>query len=188
MISAPANSIVLTQPSDTEAAGAALAEAFLRVRLDQTNGAFVIFLHGQLGAGKTTFARGFLRGLGHKGAVKSPTYALVEPYTFGAATLPPLETLSATGACSPHRDVNVYHLDLYRLNNPEELEMLGIRDFVADPLAACLIEWPEQGEGMLAAPDLALYLEPLTNGRRLTAEAGSQLGELLLHRHHHAAD
>lgn len=119
----------------------------------------MVYLEGDLGAGKTTLARGILRGLGHRGAVRSPTYTLIEPYALG-----------------PRR---LYHLDLYRLGDPEELDYLGLRDLIAES-AVLLVEWPERGAGALPPPDLRIALEYRADGRRLTLSAGSAAGETLL--------
>lgn len=130
---------------DDEAATLALG-AELAHRL--TPGACV-YLRGDLGAGKTTLVRGLLQALGHRGAVKSPTYTLVEPYETGG--------------------VPIYHFDLYRLGDPEELEMIGIRDYF-DGRALCLLEWPERGRGMIPAPDLTVTLAVEGRGRHAKLE------------------
>jgi tRNA threonylcarbamoyladenosine biosynthesis protein TsaE len=116
----------------------------------------VVYLRGQLGAGKTTLVRGIARGLGHDGAVKSPTYTIVEPY---AQLAPPL-----------------YHFDLYRLGDPEELEFMGLRDYFRGDALVC-IEWPERGGDFLPAPDLEIRLRPDAAGRALELDAHSDRGE-----------
>ncbi len=121
----------------------------------------VIYLRGELGAGKSTLARGFIRALGHVGPVRSPTFTLLEPY----------EAL----------DPAVVHLDLYRLGDPEELEFLGLRDYLAGR-AVCLVEWPERGRGHLPQPDLEVRLEGLSSGRRARLRAHTaQGGRCLAH-------
>jgi tRNA threonylcarbamoyladenosine biosynthesis protein TsaE len=115
----------------------------------------IVHLHGDLGAGKTTLVRGFLRGRGHDGPVRSPTYTLIEPYEL------------ADGA--------VYHLDLYRLGDPEELEYLGLRDLLGGEVTL-LIEWPERGEGWLPSPDLVIDIAHLEAGRDITVSGLSAAG------------
>ena len=138
----------LPDPRATEEFGARLAAC--------CRGGLLVFLRGDLGAGKTTLVRGFLRAAGCSGPVKSPTYTLVEPYSS------PLGTF--------------YHLDLYRLSDPEELEWLGARELF-DGEQLCLIEWPEQGAGYLPEPDLEACLQSDDGGRRVRLSAASARGE-----------
>lgn len=121
-----------------------------------TQGHGLIFLEGDLGAGKTTLSRGIIRGLGHTGAVKSPTFTLVEPYEIG--------------------DIRAFHFDLYRLVDPEELEYMGIRDYF-DEDALCLIEWPQKGAGFLPKADLTITIRPHNTGRALTLSPQGSRGE-----------
>ena len=141
---------VLADAQAMEALGAQLARSI-------TPG--IITLSGALGTGKTTLARGFIHALGHAGKVRSPTYTLVEPYLFD--------------------DCAVYHLDLYRLADPEELEWLGLRDMLAER-ALLLVEWPERGSGFLPAADLAIDIDYSGNGREASLTPLTAAGQRLL--------
>jgi tRNA threonylcarbamoyladenosine biosynthesis protein TsaE len=126
----------------------------------QTSGA-VIHLHGDLGAGKTTLARGFMRGYGVQGAVKSPTYTLVEPYEL--------------------KQCQLYHFDLYRLGSADEVEYLGVEDYFHEN-SVCLIEWPDKGGTRLPAPDLSLFLSSSGTGRSVQCQIESAKGTLIYQR------
>lgn len=119
----------------------------------------VIYLHGELGAGKTTLTRGFLRALGYEGKVKSPTYTLVEPYELAGR--------------------HIFHFDLYRLQTAQELEHIGLHDyFFANSI--CLLEWPQKGFPLLPPADLACYIEMREIGREICIKACTVLGEAVL--------
>ncbi|MFQ5470121.1 MAG: tRNA (adenosine(37)-N6)-threonylcarbamoyltransferase complex ATPase subunit type 1 TsaE [Gammaproteobacteria bacterium] len=114
----------------------------------------IVFLKGALGAGKTTLVRGMLRAAGHTGPVKSPTYTLVESYQPGSQIF--------------------YHFDLYRLSDPEEIEYIGLRDYLRDD-SICLIEWPEKGEGVLPRADLDIRIEYQQSARNVLLMTHSDL-------------
>ncbi|MEM6998560.1 MAG: tRNA (adenosine(37)-N6)-threonylcarbamoyltransferase complex ATPase subunit type 1 TsaE [Pseudomonadota bacterium] len=140
--------LFLENESETVALGEKLASAIC--------GGEIVYLSGELGAGKTTLVRGFLNALGHAGNVKSPTYTLVEPYSI--------------------KGLNIYHFDLYRINDPEELEAIGIRDY-CDESSVCLYEWPEQGGNVLPDADVILSLSHSETGRDVQIDAKSEKGE-----------
>ena len=144
---------VLADAPATAALGAALARAILASECR----ALLVLLEGDLGAGKTTFARGFLRACGHTGPVPSPTYTLVEPYRF--------------------EDLDVHHLDLYRLADDAELEFIGWRD-LSDSVR--LVEWPERAPAATQEADLTIALRVDGEGRRARIEARSAAGRALL--------
>ena len=120
----------------------------------------VIHLSGDLGSGKTTFARGFIRALGYPGKVKSPTFSLEETYIL--------------------EHVRLFHFDLYRIRDPRELEYIGIRDVVADPDTICLIEWPERGGDAVPGADIEFAFEHQGGGRSVEYRAGSSHGRSII--------
>lgn len=141
--------MTLADAEATERAGA----AFARALPDHTS--LLLTLAGELGSGKTTFARGLLRALGVTGAIRSPSYTLVEPYETAAGP--------------------VHHLDLYRLRGGAgELDALGYRDLRALP-GLVMVEWPERAGAALGKADVAIRLEHLDRGRRLAADIGQHI-------------
>lgn len=138
----------LPDEAATMALGASLAKVI--------QAPMVIYLEGDLGAGKTTLTRGLLRGLGHEGPVKSPTYAIVESYEMAKVT--------------------IHHFDLYRFSDPEEWLDAGLVDLF-DAQSVCLIEWPAQGEGFLPEADWVVSLSVQNQGRTCTIIAKSSLGK-----------
>jgi tRNA threonylcarbamoyladenosine biosynthesis protein TsaE len=147
---------ILPDEAATVAFGDKIAKSIVNV--SEVKGV-TLYLHGDLGAGKTTLTRGIVTGFGHQGRVKSPTYTLVEPYELKLRT--------------------VYHFDLYRLADPEELEFMGIRDYFADN-CVCVVEWPQQGQGFLPAADLLVYLVYVDDHRQVTLQSNSEVGEKLV--------
>ncbi|MBL4583585.1 MAG: tRNA (adenosine(37)-N6)-threonylcarbamoyltransferase complex ATPase subunit type 1 TsaE [Pseudomonadales bacterium] len=144
--------IYLNNPEATAKIGMALGTAIADKRL-------VVYLQGDLGAGKTAICQAILKAYGYHGRVKSPTYTLLEPYELDNAL--------------------IYHFDLYRLADPEELEFIGIRDLDADH-ALFLVEWPDKGAGFLPEADIELNMKVQSPGRMLYIQAVSQLGQAVV--------
>lgn len=141
---------------DMRALGGRLARALLGLPRDS---ATLVGLSGDLGAGKTTLVSGVLQALGHAGPVRSPTYALIEPYRYA--------------------DRDIVHCDLYRLDDPQQLEELGFRDCLV-PAALVLVEWPERGGAELGRVDLALRMGYRNGGREVRIEPQTERGEQVL--------
>lgn len=126
-----------------------------------------IYLYGDLGAGKTTLVRGMIQSFLPTARVKSPTYTLVEGYEL------------ADSEKNPQGIKHIYHFDLYRLGDPEELEYLGGRDYFSGN-AVCLVEWPQRGEGWLAKPDLEIMLNYQQDGRALELTSHTDKGAFIV--------
>jgi tRNA threonylcarbamoyladenosine biosynthesis protein TsaE len=146
----------LPDEAATIAIGSGLAEVVKNAAVQHT---LVVYLNGDLGAGKTTLTRGFVRGMGHVGNVKSPTYTLVEPYELA--------------------NWRIFHFDLYRLADAEELEYMGIRDYFNSD-CCCFIEWPEKGTGLLAKADLIINIAYQGEQRVIELQAESVHGEQVM--------
>ena len=130
---------IVRSAEDMEALGAQLIE--------QLNKPAIIYLHGDLGAGKTTLVRGALHALGHQGLVKSPTFTLVETYTLASQ--------------------EAYHFDLYRVSDPEELDYIGIRECCSDA-NICFIEWPNLGQPLVPKATMEISIEYIPEGRQVS--------------------
>lgn len=142
--------------SATDELGAALAAVLEPVA---RRAPVLVTITGPLGAGKTTLVRAIIRALGFEGVVVSPTYTLHEPYEVAG--------------------LEIHHLDLYRLQDAEELEFIGARDIV-DRAGLCLVEWPERGTGVLPDPDIEVRIDPAGDHRRVVVAARSNQGEDLV--------
>jgi tRNA threonylcarbamoyladenosine biosynthesis protein TsaE len=147
----------LPDENATLALGAALARALAP--------GLVIYLHGDLGAGKTALTRALLHAAGHAGKVKSPTYTLAEPYRITIAG----------------HTTNAIHFDLYRMASPEEFFDAGFREYFNSD-NVCIVEWPEKGEGVLPSPDIHIFLDVAGQGRDVECHALSDQGSQCLER------
>jgi len=142
----------------------AYAGQFADVLIKNIDNTFIIFLEGNLGAGKTTFTRSILRHLGYEYAVKSPTFTLVETYE--------LEKIDRTKQ-------KFYHFDLYRLSDPEELDYIGFSDYLEEK-AIILIEWAKKGDGFLPSADLVIDIAYYDKKRKLSLSSNTELGKKLI--------
>jgi tRNA threonylcarbamoyladenosine biosynthesis protein TsaE len=149
--------LALADEQATLAEGARLANTL--------SAGLTIYLHGDLGAGKTTLVRGLLHQLGHTGKVKSPTYTLVEPYDAQINNI----------------NIQVYHFDLYRFIDEEEWDAAGFRDYF-NPNTICLIEWPEKAGTLIPQADIDVFIRIPEQGREITYIANSSLGKKCLER------
>jgi tRNA threonylcarbamoyladenosine biosynthesis protein TsaE len=148
--------ITINSPSEMEKFGASLALLCGKK--------CIIYFIGELGAGKTTLIRGFLRALGHNGIVKSPTYTLVESYQLNGQK-------------------KIYHFDLYRLTNAHELEFIGIRDYFSEE-AICLVEWADRAENFLPKADLICRIDIVSSdSRTITLTPETLLGEKIVEKY-----
>ena len=143
----------LKDETSTLRAGNLLAEV--------SGGSGFIYLCGDLGTGKTTLSRGVVRYFGYRGAVKSPTFTIVEPYELD--------------------HYRIYHFDLYRLTDPEELEFLGVDEYFSQD-SLCLVEWPEKGADFLPKPDLVVELKVCNRGRTMKIYPRSTIGKMMMTR------
>lgn len=141
----------------SEAQMPALGQALARA-LEASEGG-LLYLDGTLGMGKTTLSQAVIAACGWPGRVTSPTYTLVEPYEGERLTL--------------------VHVDLYRLADPEELEFLGLRDYLG-PATAWLVEWPERGAGVLPEADVVVHFTEAGTGRALAFDARGERGQVLV--------
>lgn len=160
-------SLLLANADHTREVGALLGKALLKAGIDQP---LIIHLVGELGAGKTTFVSGLLNAMGHVGAVRSPTYTLIEPYEFSRA-----DAAASTW--------QVMHMDLYRLTDASQLDELGVRDMLL-PGTILLIEWPERAGDRLPQADVVIHLvypADGLSGRKLNVVANSESARQLLH-------
>ena len=153
----PQRTFHLHEEAGTLALGASLAHTLVP--------GLAIYLHGELGAGKTTLTRALLHAAGHHGHVKSPTYTLAEPYT-----------ITING-----KPVELFHFDLYRMKSPEEFLDAGFRDHFNDQ-SICIVEWPENGESVLPPPDITIFLTVSGSGRHVELNALSDEGMQCLDR------